>query len=65
MTLGSRAGGVPHIATLALVLFHPIPRAPQHHEVLDHLFAQVVVNAVDLVLTKQRGDVVRQLIGAL
>lgn len=44
---------------------NPCPSAPQHHEVLDHLFAQVVVNAVDLVLVEQGGDVVGQLVGAL
>lgn len=26
---------------------------PEHHEVLDHLFAEVVVYAVDLVLLEQ------------
>lgn len=36
---------------------------PQHHEVLDHLLAQVVVDAVDLVFTKQGGCVVGQLVG--
>lgn len=43
----------------------PFSGAPQHHEVLDHLFAQVVVDAVDLVLVEQGGDVVGQLVGAL
>lgn len=38
---------------------------PEHHQVLDHLFAQVVVYAVDLVLVEQRGQVGRQLLGAL
>lgn len=43
----------------------PVPAAPQHHEVLDHLLAQVVVDAVDLVLAEQGRDVVGQPIGAL
>lgn len=43
----------------------PAPAAPQHHEVLDHLLAQVVVDAVDLVLAEQGGDVVGQPVGAL
>ena len=30
---------------------------PEHHEVLDHLFAQVVVYAVDLLLCEQGGQV--------
>lgn len=38
---------------------------PQHHEVLDHLLAQVVVDAVDLVLTEQGGDVVGEVVRAL
>lgn len=38
---------------------------PQHHEVLDHLLAQVVVDAVDLVLTKQGGCMVKLLVGNL
>ena len=42
---------------------NPCPSAPQHHEVLDHLLTQVVVDAVDLVLTKQGGCVVGQLVG--
>ena len=43
----------------------PGPSAPQHHEVLDHLFAQVVVDAVDLVLAEQGRDVVGQSVRAL
>lgn len=35
---------------------------PEHHEVLDHLFAQVVVYAVDLVLRVQASEVGRQLL---
>lgn len=38
---------------------------PQHHEVLDHLFAQVVVYPVDLVLWEQGGQVGWQLLRAL
>lgn len=38
---------------------------PQHHEVLDHLLAQIVVDVVDLVLLKQGGNVVGQLVGTL
>lgn len=29
---------------------------PEYHEVLNHLFAQVVVDAVDLVLCEQGGQ---------
>lgn len=43
----------------------PAPAAPQHHEVLDHLLAQVVVDAVDLVLAEKGGDVVGEPVGAL
>lgn len=35
---------------------------PEHHEVLDHLFAQVVVYAVDLVFREQGGQMGRQLL---
>lgn len=38
---------------------------PEHHEVLDHLFAQVVVYAVDLVLCEQGGQMSWQLLWAL
>lgn len=36
--------------------------APEHHEILDHFFSQVVVYAVDLVLFEQGGKVGRQLL---
>lgn len=38
---------------------------PKHHEILDHLFPQVVINAVDLILSEQRGQVGGELPGAL
>lgn len=38
---------------------------PEHHQVLHHLLAQVVVNAIDLVLFKQCRHVIGQIIGAI
>lgn len=35
---------------------------PEHHEVLDHLFSQVVIYAVDLVLCEQGGKMCGQLL---
>ncbi len=34
--------------------------APENHEVLNHLLAEVVVDAVDLVLGEQTQQVIRQ-----
>ena len=36
---------------------------PEHHEILNHLFAEVVVDAVDLLFPEQVGQVVGQVIG--
>ena len=39
--------------------------SPEHHEVLHHLFAQIVVDAIDLFLSEQRRQVRGQLLWAL
>lgn len=38
---------------------------PEHHEVLHHFFAQVVIDTVDLILTEEGGEVCGQLLWAL
>ena len=49
--------GVRHVVTVPDGAEDPVGK-PQHHEVLDHLPAHVVVNAADVVLVKQGGSVV-------
>lgn len=37
---------------------------PRHHEILDHLLAQVVVGAVDLILAEEGRDMGGKLVGS-
>ena len=39
--------------------------SPEHHEVLHHLLAQIVIDAVDLFLSEEGGEVSGQLFRAL
>lgn len=39
--------------------------SPEHHEVLHHFFAQIVIYAVDLFFSEEGGEVSGQLLRAL
>lgn len=39
----------------------PVNKVPQSHEILNHFFPKIMVNAVNLLLTKQRCEMITQL----
>ena len=55
----------PHLSTWPDYLPERVNTSPEHHEILHHLLAQVMVDPVDFLLFEQSCQVIRQLVGTL